>query len=171
MADMFSGSYRNLFGGSATPTSGIPTFGAGGGPVNTTSAAWLPAAITTLGSLLGVGIGARSQSSASRMASQDAARAAEANRQMQMDILAQQERMEAERRRLEAEQFAVAQANIAAQMAEQARQWQAGYGLQREEMDYRMAQDERRRQTAAPYRAQVEAYLKSGGPSIITRPS
>lgn len=171
MADMFSGSYRNLFGGSATPTSGIPTFGVGGAPTSGTMGAWLPAAITTLGSLLGVGIGARSQSSASRMASQDAARAAEANRQMQMDILAQQERMEAERRRLEAEQFAVAQANIAAQMAEQARQWQAGYGLQREEMDYRMAQDERRRQTAAPYRAQVEAYLKSGGPSIITRPS
>ena len=95
----------------STFPSDVPTYN----PVNRSMGmTWLPAAITTLGSLLGAGIGAKTQSSAARRASDDAARAAATNERMQRDILAQQELMERERRKLEEEQFRVQQENMAA---------------------------------------------------------
>ena len=160
---------RAAFPNSTFP-SDIPVYTAPGGPVNRSMGmTWLPAAITTLGSLLGAGIGARTQSNASRLASADAARAAAANERMQRDILAQQALMEEERRKLEAEQFRVQQENMAMQLAQQQQQWAQTYGLQKAAQDWTMEQEQRRAERAAPYREQVARYLASAGPSIIAR--
>jgi len=130
---------------------------------------WLPATITTLGTLFGAGIGAKTQSSAARLASADAARAAATNERMQREILAQQELMERERRKLEEEQFRVQQDNMAAQLAQQQQQWAQTYGLQKSAQDWTMEEEKRRAERAAPYREQVMRYLANAGPSIIAR--
>lgn len=115
--------------------------------------------------------GNRTQQAAIRQSSQDAMRAAEMNRAMQEQILAQQQAMEAERNRMLQEQFLVQQQNTAAATAEAQRQFELQYGMQKARQDFEMAELERRRTAAEPYRQQVAAYLASPAPSIIPRRS
>jgi hypothetical protein len=169
MNSMFGPTYRGLFSTPALPATPAPlTFTPSpntsmpqGGSLATLLAVAAPYVTSFFGN--------RTSQAATRQASLDAQRAAEMNRQMQESVLAQQARLEEERNRMLAEQFAVQQQNTAAQLAEQQRQWELTYGMQKARQDFEMEELNRRRAAAEPYRQQVAQYLASPGPSIIAR--
>lgn len=177
---MFNMANRFQFG-APTPSSplGSPFSGLSFGGAPSASSAQGMFGGGTLSNLLALGmvaapyvtnyLGNRTQQAAIRQSSQDAQRAAAENRAIQEQILAQQKLLEDERNKIAAEQFLIQQKNIAAANAEAQRQFEMNYGIQKARQDFEMAELERRRAAAEPYRQQVAAYLASPAPSIIPR--
>jgi len=111
-------------------------------------------------------LGGRQAQAASRASAVESQRATQEAYRQQMAILAQQrQQAEAQMAQLQA-QFEVEQANIAAAREEQARMNQATMGLSQERLAMEkqvmadaMAERERKRASAAPFREATLAYL------------